>query len=515
MEVRGSQRIIKFRLFGKFSVTVDGHAAVFPEAAFFTYLKLALLSGDTFFDYNRASETSVPPKLIRDVLDKGNLDRKIAQGGRFAFTQITGLSLRYREGQGIELQGSDWECDLHVFEEIWAEVARAPESVEEDRLKFALALYGSGIDVRSWKRDSVFLQCRGWTKKRLGELQKHKEDIQAELQRRLESKQAEYVARGLGQEDGDGRKWSDNVNCHETSGFDDSEARLDSTEQSSTALGGALCESVQDDSVRVSSDSVGDGDIVGERQSDFDAATGAEAVNVEKEPTHVETSSNSKIEVSEPRRIFLPVAEPRRAVSGAGLTFIAIVALILVGLGFALSRLVDSPASADSASKKAGGNARTNLQNTPLDPVQKNDPSGDPDYKTRAPESPVLLSTRYLEDVAGVGVVLEDDEVVIGHQIFSGYMWARDDGGGETAGVFSLDREFKTLKCLVGVPDSKAWTLETAAKEVVFEGDGQVLKKVRITEGSPVSVEVSVRNVKSLVIVFRQPAVIVGAKVWR
>lgn len=515
LETERSGHCVKFSLFGKFKIVVNGQEVVFPEAAFSTYLKLSLLSGDHFFDCIRASRKDITASMIRNILDKGNIEPRFGQGGRFDFANITGLSLRYREGYGIELQGSGWQCDLHEFEEIWAQ----RENVSDDALRLALALYGSGIDIRSWKRDPILIKCLEWIKRRLGVLQEHQEDIKAELKRRLESKQAETKDGDLTQEDGDARKWSDNANCHETSGLTEPDSNFDSTAQSSAILGGDLCENMQDDAVHVRPDAVGVDDILGERQSELDSAAGAETVKVHVEPTHVENSSKSETESSEPRRVFLPIAEPRRTVTGTGVAFVAFAAFSLLLLGYLLGRIGASDPTTIStaknvASRPIGVSDRPNTSgSTPSD--ARNNPSIDQDYKEPPPENPVMLSSLFLSDAAGNGIVTEVDDVVIGHQIFTGYIRSNSVGYSETSPVFKLDRGFRTIKCVLGAPDPDAWTLYAPAREVVFWGDGRVLKKVRISAGKPVSVEVSVREVNAFVITFMRPVVIVSAKAWR
>lgn len=488
-----------FRLFGRFTTIINGSEVAFPEAAFFTYLKLTLLSGEAFFDYCEASSTGVPAKLIRDVLDKGNLEPRPGQGGRYDFVSLTGLSLRYREGFGIELQGSNWKCDLHEFEEIWAQ----RETLPEESLRTALALYGRGIDIRTWKRDPQLVECSEWVKKRLSSVAEHRTAIEEELQRRLAAMAPADIegdpSRGRGQIEG----LNDDAVRHETSGSAEAASSFDIPAETSTSWRYELREDHQEDSARVGADSGSEQAKLQARRAQQEPTAEGDTVSIQRDKTDAEGAPNPEPSEPEQRRVFLPLNEPKRTVSGRGVMIVALVALVLTGLGFAVGRLSNGQVQANQSSAK------------PNESRVKNERSRSSDFVAPEPENPVALDTLYLSDAANSGIVSESEEVVIGHQIFTGYIRSNSIGYNETSPVFNLNREFQTVKCIIGVPDRNRLDLYAPAKEVIFRGDGKVLKKVRVSASKPVSVEVPVGSVKALVITFIRPVVIVSAEVWR
>lgn len=506
VEARGTDPDVKFCLFGRFRIIVNGRDVPFPDVLFFTYLKLALLSRKTFFDYSRASGKDIPTKVIRDVLDKGNLKPRIGQGGRYDFAGITGLSLRYRERFGIELQGTGWECDVHTFEEIWAERDTAPI----ESLRLALALYGSGVDIRSWKRDQVLLDCSEWLQKRLTALQRRRDDINVELQSRLQSDE-QMVVEPRGDETS-ARELSGDGNQHETSGLDQPESSLDTDPSSSAGLGGVVREKVSADSASFGIHSASTGGNVGSTQAARSPQSQEDLVQFEPRPS----------EPSDEQRVFLPVAEPRRTLSSVGLGIVVTAAIVLIGTGYLWGRL----SSRGSNTNTGGVPDGTPNQVTPVGGPKggaaqpkggtKTETPPHTDFKAPPLPNPVELSSLYLSMAEGDGIDTKREDIVIGHRIYTGgYIGAGNGPMDVDSPVFKLDREFTSVRCVVGVPDNPQYPLESAGREVIFEGDGQVLKRVKMSPGRAVPVVVPVKGVKALVISFALPVVIVAGEARR
>lgn len=295
---------VKFSLFGRFKIEVNERPIAIHEVAFFTYLKLLLLSGEPSLSNTETCPLGPDAKAIRDIVDKGNSPPRPNQGGRYDFTAKTGLSLRYREGFGLELQGNEFESDLARFEEVWDRRSK----VSDEDLEQALELYGKGVNVKSWARDRILDDCQEWLRARLRQLEERREEIELELgnrRRDAQSKEAATIHSDAS------RELNDERGSHrEISGLQSAEDRFEMAITDSTRLGQDLREEGQQ------------GVLVG--NPGFARPKGDRHIaNGTPKP---QTGSPGE---SEPIRVVLPLVTPKRSISALGVAVIALLAFLV------------------------------------------------------------------------------------------------------------------------------------------------------------------------------------------
>ena len=518
---------VRFNLFGGFVAIVDGSEVTFPERDFYSYLKLLLLSGKTRLEPREAFSSVPVSKRVRDVLDLGNsAPGLIRKGGRYAFEEKTGLSLKYREGYGLELRGADSQSDVREFERIWK--VRSDKS--EQDLQYALDIYGSGIDLDNWIKDWIIVECQEWIKTRLHVLQERRNDIKAELDSKRERRisepgsSMEGVSQGCSDEEG---------SRHETSGFGDTSPEFSQDRIGSAALGEAMCElSPEKASSKLAPEEAHPSAETPRVGADMSETNNAEPLDPSLSGQETENKDGTKMETktSDPQpdlssssgsrpvgKSSFPERKGKRTVTNLGIVVAVGLVLVILLAGYGAAKLFgQSESQGDQAAKGGDSGARSTTPGAvKKESLEKKSDVDNPEYRVPVLENPVPLATLYLQDLAGQGTEAKDEDVVIDRQLFTGYLKPWGSGVTMTSAVFKLDRQFTKLNCLVGVPDADAYSFEPGDQHVVFEGDGKVLKRIQVKPGQAVPLELSVRNVRALTITFNSPVVIVDPKVWR
>lgn len=512
MELSNSdpQRQVRFHLFGKFRTVVDGKNVPFKDAKFFTYLKLYLLSGQTYLDNDHDWEFWVLAKDVRDPLNDGNLDPEVSlRKGSYDFTGITGLSFRYRDGLGIGIQEEHWQSDIREFEDVWAR--RTSASKEE--LQQALEVFGKGVDLSSWRRDPTFNKCFKWVRTRLTELTLRKEEIQAELDGRRDSEERGVSGAGaiaIGDLPGG---LSDEGIHHETSGLINAAPGIEPAAEDSAPLRQELREApVPDEPAKDAAPTEGSGQA-GPGQETEVVQLFAEEGGLKTEP--VASSSSVQSESERGRKegnSGPPDTGGKRTVTALGVVVVASILGLVFFAGYMIARSTNASSGSHPPANMSKGD------DTPSGLSERSESKSTEDSQpiVRAERNPIDLMERYNQDVSGMGTYYKEGDIVIGRQLFTGYIspWTGPVDC-STSGVFKLESEFSALKCAVGVPDSDSGDFENDDREVVFEADGRLLKVVQIKPGPPKSVELPVKNVKALIISFGKPVVLVNAKLYR
>ncbi len=510
-EIMSTSETVRFNLFGGFVAIVDGNEVTFPERDFFSYLKLLLLSGKTSLELSEAFSSVPVAKRVRDVLDLGNsAPGLISKGGRYAFKEKTGLILKYREGYGLVLRGADSESDVREFERIWDE--RSDKS--EQDLQHALDIYGSGIDLGTWIKDSIVVESREWIKTRLHLLQEHRNDIKAELDSRLDSEELDRGETGSNAMSGVPQGWSDEEETHhETSGLSDRPDELKAGDTSSAPLREPLRQDAPTEDLAEVPSSQDPGVI--DDASPGEAASEERVVKLLVESSGHPSGSDSEKSSSKSQSGAGGSGPPptRRNVTALGVVVAASIVLLVFAVGYLIAAASNrqegppvselgriGPTSAPETGK--GGSSSGKKASDEEQPI------------VRAPETSVALETLFLKQLGSMGTVAEDKDVVIGRQLFSNYTHP-EQYGEEAAPAYKLDGDYTTLKCVVGVPDEEVQYFESDARQVLFEGDGKVLKRVSVKPGSPIPVTVSVEGIKVIIITFRSPVVIASPRVHR
>ena len=545
---------VRFELFGPFKIIVDGQEVQVPEATFLTYLKLFLLSGEASLPNGRSCPLGDTSKVIRDVVDKGNSPRKAFQGGRYAFTELTGLALKYREGFGLELQGDDWTSDLWEFEELWRNCA----GLTSAQLQTGLELYGEGVPIRTWRRDRTVVDCEEWIHARLVVL----ETRQLELKRELDSRNAKAGA-SAGQSEADSRgEATSELNeeepvRHETSGLARPGGESEDAKNHSTSLREDLCEEPDNNS-----------DAGNPKLTDAAAATEGAQLTVQQAPEGSAESVPNAIEgKAKPSGPGVPdsstesihhadLLEHRKSTAiGALVVLFALLMVFLAGYWVAKNSgqsapsvsgrtadtqfserageksFISSPVAEQGARDKPVEGHDDNAGSSPDQEKSNVRPSGldesglqsppledAPAFHRRAIDQFVPLADCFLEEIrSNRWIDIVEEDVAIGRKLFDGFI--RKDVNAEpgtATAVFGLYQEYAKVTCVVGAPDDRLDEIESKEQtEVVFEADGQIIKRLRIVKGDATQVELPVKGVKALFITLHSPIVIADAKAWR
>jgi hypothetical protein len=524
---------VRFNLFGKFRASRNGLELEFPDRDFFTYLKLLLLSGKSHLAHSRECpiRKSKTSKQISDVLNKGNNPLVAGGLGQYGFVDQTGIALRFREGAGLVLVPENFTCDVREFEEIWGRLETCPRS----DLEQALEIYGDEIDLSEWKKDGILIDCLQWVENRIQQLERYRDELRSELDRRDQKASAENgnptlakgeEAAGSGKDEGDSRL--------ETSGFESRADRFSSSGIDSASLGGALRPDLgEPGAVDDASDSLPNAEqvdsVLPDDKSDDDSDVSGSAINdlpvlqVSADSDEVSSSQLSKEERSEDARFASDdpiVADPspsrdhptqltkqegRRTVTALGIIVVVLLVATIFLLGFFLAKL-NTPKQETASNPSRGSDSKSGSGTSA--------PGGDIPV-VRAPENPVYLRTLYVESLTAAPPESSTGDIIIGRQLLTDFIYTGSGTGNESVGVYRLDGQFRTLKCIIGVPDADAHRFGRDAEWIRFEADGRELDRIRVKTGSPTPVTIPVRNVKVLIVTQRDPAVIASARVWR
>ncbi len=321
---------VRFNLFGRFTIRVDDVEIEYPEAAFFTYLKLVLLSGESLLADVEVHPNGYVEKNVRDPINKGNAPPRADQGGYFDFSAKTGLRLRFRKGIGFELLG-DWSSDLIEFEEVWTERKTRPEN----DLRSALELFGVGVNIKSWPKDRVFIEAQEWIHSRLRQLQSRRDDIQSELEERHAEQPSEPIGFRI-DEDRSGGWNNEEESRYETSGFRDDEVEPGTEGSVSAGLGEAL----REDSSWATNDHESKGECPTSAEGSADQGklpveVRGDSEGVPEPAIHVDNSGRENKQLDEQHeRIVLPFAPARRTISPLGIVAILILGVVLIIVGY-------------------------------------------------------------------------------------------------------------------------------------------------------------------------------------
>lgn len=442
-----SSRKVRFGLFGNFRIEVDGQPIELPNFAFFSYLRLLVLSGEPYLASSVTCSHPGDAKAVRETASNGNNPPQPGKGGRYDFTAKTGLSLKYREGFGLELQGDEFESDVAEFEEVWLRRTKLPDTDLEN----ALDLYGKGVNLKTWPREKVLSECQQWIEARVQIVEQHREEIEAELERRRKAAASEPIVPGQGH---GGELNKETPFPNEISGLDGRPNESTEVPQASTSLG-----------------------------------QGLGVVSV------------PKIE---------PSSEGRRTISALGVLAVAVLLGFVFSVGFILGRLTAPAPVASVADKNNRPDAGLEKDaSNRQDSSSKSTPGFDgTDPGNQGDNKPVGLRELLRPSLSSRYVKAFDDEVLVAKRIFPGYIGHEYLGVGVTlVAVLKLDGQFQAFHCDVGIRDDQA-SLIREKKLLKFEGDGRLLEQVELRPGIVKVVDFSVKGVGTLTITFVSPAVI-------
>ena len=484
------------------------------DTAFYTYLKLFLLSGQTYLDSTSSCRLWAHANTIRTLVDKGNSPPLDDQGGRFNFYADTGTSLKYRKGFGLELQGGTWRSDLQAFEEVW----KGRDQKSNDELLEALNLYGEGVGIQSWKTDRITIDCNDWIERRLTVLRKHRDDIQAELDARPASSEQAHdgsIETELGERP---EEWSEEGGIpHVISGLENLSAEGESDEIVSPVLRDPLCQ--VDEPYEQVYEAVIDETEEGDAGQPKTGAEGESTTTPSRDSSNPPSEAKSDIEKSPPTASGGVSGPPRkRTVTALGVVVATVVTVLIFVVGYLMGSGPEAPSGTQTSPDPRNNRPpQDNLGSKPEvdtsggDTLLKDDPVEEQPI-VRAPENPVSLNKLFLRDIEGNSSYSEED-MVIGRQLFPHYI---ETFGAQHYAVaaYKLDGQFRTLTCIVGVADEDDNDrFKSDSRQILFEGDGKVLKRLEVQRGQAVPVSLQVTGIKVLIITFRKPVVIASPKV--
>lgn len=481
---------------------MNGTEVTFKDAKFFTYLKLYLLSGQSFLDSHDEWEFWDQPQDVRNALLDGNEGRgMMRRGGRFDFTGLTGLTFKYRDGLGIGIEEESWSSDIREFED----VGRKPASASFERLQHALDLYGRGVDTVSWRKDPTYKKCSGWIKARLAILKQYRDEIEAELERRPGSEESRQAGAGtirMGDAPGE---LSDEGTHHEISGSTELSGEPVSAGTSSTPAGESVREVLGSDATDARGKEAPRTD-----QGSQEGASGGDEKVIELFADSEKRSSMSTFEMNsndnDQRPSGLPV---NRTVTALGVVVAATIVILIFAAGYWIAMASNQ---LRTPSDRGGGQLSSRSEGSPPLTNKKSVTREEP--ITRAPQTTVALEDLFLKNLAHISARASSDEVVIGRQLFSHYIWA-ETGPDETVPAYKLDGEYSSVTCVVGVPDEDTSLADRDNTVVIFEADGRVLKRLSAKQRNATAVTLPVRGVRVLAISFHAPVVIAAPKAHR
>lgn len=503
---------VRFHLFGRFRAIVDDTEVQFKDAKFFTYLKLYLLSGESYLDNNEEWSFWDIAKDVRDPLIEGNepRDETRGRGGRFDFKGITGLTFRYTEKLGIGIEPDIWSSDVQDFEEAWRRRTEASSA----ELQQALDSYGKGVDLSSWKKEPTFIKNYRWIKARISVLDERRKDLRAELDQRPTSEKSGTDAEGNeAKVDEQGTLSGEKASHNETSGFARNLGEPGIAEKSSAPVGGSLRDvAFTADGPEV--EGLGDANTTSSDPLQEPAKESAEPINSPNPPQNSteENSGNSDSTLKAPgEKTWSPYPPPRRTVTALGVVVVATLVVVIFATGYYFSSLSNREPETLKQDRRvdSGSGGRTTKSGSQANKGS----STDYDSIVRAPGTSVELQDLFLQNLSQSYVKHTNREVIIGRQVFSPHIYSNSSSN-HCIPSYKLDGEFNTLKCVIGVPDV-ARNFDSKSDTVVFEGDGRVLDRIKVTKRTPVPVTLSVKDVKVLIITFRNPVVIAAPIVER
>ncbi|MDQ2986774.1 MAG: hypothetical protein M3R13_08630 [Armatimonadota bacterium] len=523
----GNKGEVRFELFGRFRIYVGDQEVASKDAAFYSYLKLLLLSGQTHLDKTSSCPLWVSRRGVRQTVDKGNSRRRPFQGGRFDFTGETGASLKFRDGLGLHFQGASCRSDIEDFEDVWDRRSSASHprpKATNDELLGALSQYGKGVDIQSWKKDPILIACSNWIEYRLAVLNAHRDDIQAELDSRLDSSELAHSELTSATRDEHLEELNEEEGIHhEISGFDNGSTEVESGEISSTVLRDPLCQ--DDEPNEQVHEAVTDETEGSER---FEQQPGSESegeldppADSSDPPSGVGSGMAEQETTAFERGRDLPL---RRNVTALGVLITGAVMVVMFASGYLIGSGRQAPSepqnqgfAQNQGSPQDQGSPQSNLEQKPNVTTPGGTTLGteDPVEETpivRASENPISLDELFLRDIGGMSKYSEED-MVIGRQLFPHYVYSY--AGGDTVPAYKLAGQFRKVTCIVGVADENENNFVDKSGRVLFEGDGKILKRLEVQPGQAVPVSLEVTGIKVLVISFRFPVVIASPKAFR